>query len=473
MSMKSILILGTILFAQLTVAEARILQVPQAYATIQLGINAAVNGDTVVVAPGAYRENICFRGKNIVLTSRYYITGDSSFVASTVIDGSSPAFPDSGSVVRIVNHEDSTAVLQGFTLTGGSGTKWTDERGAGVYREGGGILVALSAPTIRDNVVINNAVAVGGGVVSAGGGGIRAGDGNPHIFHNVIASNTGRYGAGVVLNFTDAVFRNNIITRNAGGQDYGGGAVWLNHPGPSTKTLENNTIAGNTAAGGGIYVWFGSPTIVHNTIVWGNTSPQVAVRTGTALTVTYCDVQAGFAGTGNIDHDPRFSDASFHLSDTSVCVDGGDPDASFHDPQNPVQPGTGLWPSLGTVRNDIGAYGGPGRASFPPSLQVTSTGPTSGARPQDFQLKQNYPNPFNPSTRIDYQIPAAGKVGLKIFDVLGREVGDLVHEHQTGASYSVIWNASSRASGVYFYRLTVTTDEGKLFTETESLTLLK
>jgi hypothetical protein len=152
---------------------------------------------------------------------------------------------------------------------------------------------------------------------------------------------------------------------------------------------------------------------------------------------------------------------------------GGDPDASFHDPQNPVEPATGLWPSLGTVRNDIGAYGGQGRASFPLSLQVTSAGASSGDRPQGFLLKQNYPNPFNPSTRIDYQIPAAGKVSLRIFDVLGREVGDLVHEDQAGAAYSVIWNASSLASGVYFYRLTVTTDKGKLFTETESLTLLK
>ena len=161
-------IIGLLAFQVFSTAGAHIIHVPADAATIQLGIGAAVNGDTVLVEPGVYRENINFRGKNIVLTSRYFESDDSSFIAATVIDGSAPAHPDTGSVVVITGHEDSTAVLQGFTIRGGSGTKWTDEHGSGVYREGGGILIASSSPTIRRNAIIGNAVVTGGGVVSAG-----------------------------------------------------------------------------------------------------------------------------------------------------------------------------------------------------------------------------------------------------------------------------------------------------------------
>jgi hypothetical protein len=70
-----------------------------------------------------------------------------------------------------------------------------------------------------------------------------------------------------------------------------------------------------------------------------------------------------------------------------------------------------------------------------------------------YELFANYPNPFNPTTTIRYQLPQAGKASLKIFDILGREVQTLVDEVQISGSYSVNFNASSLASGVYFYRL--------------------
>lgn len=73
--------------------------------------------------------------------------------------------------------------------------------------------------------------------------------------------------------------------------------------------------------------------------------------------------------------------------------------------------------------------------------------------PSGYVLEQNYPNPFNPGTVINYQIPVASNVSLKIFDVLGNEVGVLVNGYKDAGSYSVDFNASKLSGGVYYYEL--------------------
>jgi hypothetical protein len=71
------------------------------------------------------------------------------------------------------------------------------------------------------------------------------------------------------------------------------------------------------------------------------------------------------------------------------------------------------------------------------------------------ELYPNYPNPFNPSTNIHYTIPSYGKVSIKVYDILGREVSELVNEYKTAGKHSVAWNASGVASGIYIYRITI------------------
>lgn len=88
--------------------------------------------------------------------------------------------------------------------------------------------------------------------------------------------------------------------------------------------------------------------------------------------------------------------------------------------------------------------------------------------PQRPALEQNYPNPFNPSTNIIYSLPTSGHVILSVFDVLGREVQNLVNEIQTSGSYTVEFAPTGLASGVYYYRLTV----GE-FVQTRKLLLLR
>jgi aminopeptidase N len=94
--------------------------------------------------------------------------------------------------------------------------------------------------------------------------------------------------------------------------------------------------------------------------------------------------------------------------------------------------------------------------------------------PHGFVLEQNYPNPFNPKTLIKYHVPNTVHVSLGVFDLLGREVTTLVDEENHPGSYGVIWDATAYPSGVYFYRLTVSTPHGSgNFTHTRKMILMK
>jgi len=88
--------------------------------------------------------------------------------------------------------------------------------------------------------------------------------------------------------------------------------------------------------------------------------------------------------------------------------------------------------------------------------------------PGKYSLDQNYPNPFNPSTKINFSIPRQLFVTLKIFDMLGREVAQLVNEELQTNSYSVDFNASNLPSGMYFYKL-----ETAEFTYAKRMMLIK
>lgn len=100
------------------------------------------------------------------------------------------------------------------------------------------------------------------------------------------------------------------------------------------------------------------------------------------------------------------------------------------------------------------------------------TGPTSVSEKQtilhSYILEQNYPNPFNPATVINYQLPIANHVSLKLYDVIGREIAMIVNEVKEAGKYSVAFDASHLSSGLYFYRITAGT-----FSETKKMSLQK
>jgi hypothetical protein len=364
---KSVLFSILLLISNLRVSEAQILRVPDDHSTIQAAIDAAQNGDTILVSPGEYIENLNMKGKGILLASWFETTRDMDYITQTIINGSQPQYEDTASCILIVSSEDRNCIVSGFTITGGRGTKWEDEHNRGYwYTEGGGILIQAASPTIKNNIIRDNeALNRKGAIVSAGGGAIRMGDSNPLIINNYISHNKGRYGAGIVLNYSGAVIRNNIIVNNTGGQDYGGGGLWILEKASDLKIIENNTILNNSGgtAGGGVQL-LNASAIFTNNIIRGNHARTGAQVNGSS-TFTYCNIEGGRTGEGNFDEALRFTDPSYIIPSGSQSIDGGNPHASYNDPEDPDQAGSPLAPSQGTLRNDVGAHGGPGAMNFP------------------------------------------------------------------------------------------------------------
>jgi len=105
---------------------------------------------------------------------------------------------------------------------------------------------------------------------------------------------------------------------------------------------------------------------------------------------------------------------------------------------------------------------------YQPATPLSVAPNLSPEKPISFKLAQNYPNPFNPTTHITYQLPTLSDVKLEVFDVLGRKVASLVNTTQPAGTYSITFNASNLASGIYFYRL-----QAGSFVETKKMMLLK
>ena len=372
---KDITLIGVIvsLLFLFTTANATVWYVhpDSALNSIQAGIDSTTSGDTVLVAPGIYYENIDFNGHNIVLGSLFLITGDATYISSTIIDGDLL-----GSVVTFESGEDSTAVITGFTIQNG------------YANQGGGV-----------------------------------------------------------------------------------------HCDSSSPSLANVTISGNTAIsnvssyGGGIYCSSNSSPSLLNCILWDDTPQEIYFSSSgdpNSITVSYSDVEGGEAGIvtndngtanwleGNIDADPVFVSgplSDYHLCPftPSPCIDAGNPDPQYNDPENPLIPGYAMWPALGTIRNDMGVYGGPGTEVWATSIEEDR----KDFLPISFSLKQNYPNSFRAKTDIQFILPKSTQVSIKIYDVAGRLVKTLVDGEKSAGSHKAYWDGTDQhaqrvSTGIYF-----------------------
>jgi len=318
-------------------AQATTIYVPDDYTEIQDAIDNSVNGDTIIVRPGTYLENIDFKGKAITLVSE-------SGPEVTVIDGRG-----SPKVVTFDSGEGLDSILDGFTITNGD-----DHTGPA------GIICDFSSPTITNNIISKNTS--GFLFFDGDGGGIWCSFSSAAITYNTIINNTATgSGGGIYCYESDPLITYNVIAGNTA-SEYGGGVycedMFINY-----IYLINNTITENTASqeGGGIYCHESYMYIV-NTILWDNsapTGPEIHPNTGGPI-VEYSDVKGGWSGTGNINADPLFVDPAnddFHLQIGSPCIDAGDPDPYYNDPNG--------------TRNDMGAYYY-GQGDPQPDLMISS-----------------------------------------------------------------------------------------------------
>jgi hypothetical protein len=244
-----------------SVAAATVIHVPADQPSIQAGINAAQNGDTVLVSPGTYIENIDFNGKAIIVKS-------SNGPAVTVIDGGGVS-----SVVTFSSNETSSAVLNGFTLQHGDSSHTATQMG-------GGVAIEKSSPTIKNNIVQGNFGAYGGG-------GIGVSFGSPLIQGNIIRNNSqspnvdsGIGGGGIGVNGAGSTqIIGNVILHNSwsnAGVGLGGGIALFDS---GSTLIENNYIVGNVAGtqGPGIDMEQNvSGTVIIQNLIVGNSSPDDA-----------------------------------------------------------------------------------------------------------------------------------------------------------------------------------------------------
>lgn len=463
--MKKFVVLFTITLFIMSNLSAKSIHVPGEFATIQLAIDASENGDTVLVSPGEYFENINFNGKNIVVASTFILSGDRSLIESTIINGSSPDNNRRASCVLIISGENRNAVLEGFTITGGTGTLWTDEHGAGDYYEGGGILIALSSPIIRNNIIENNSVLrVGPEAVSAGGGGIRAGDGNPLIINNIVRNNTGMYGGGIVMNYAKGELWNNLIYNNTvkganfRSETFGGGGLWCNVC--DTTVVINNTIVNNSSSGGGTYevagkgggaLFWSSRMICKNNIIWSNSQSaggNLFEYTPGPSTIYYNNTEEIYDGTGNISSDPLFESETYLLNDESPSIDAGDPNDNYNDRMDEENPALPLYPSKGSLRNDQGVYGGP-HSLIIPKTSTGVSGDDNAGKVGQFKILKNFPNPFNPSTTIEFSIDKSAYVSISIFNSIGQKIIDLTEGFFNSGTHKELFRPQNLSSGVY------------------------
>ncbi len=354
----SILFLGALVILTSSAHSTTIL-VPSQRSTIQAGINTAVNGDTVLVAAGIYIENIDFVGKRIVVISE---TGG----ASTTIQSGGYG----GQVVKFALAEDSSSVLDGFTIHGNGYSR-------GIYcfqsspiiqnceillcsgvTNGAGIYCGASSAKIRYNKIHSNTMeATGSGICVEGGS-----TPGVEISYNEMWDARGPGEAVGCLYVTGVYIHHNLFRDNTVGH-WAASGVYAN--GGTNIRIINNTFVNNRHG----IVGYASPQfIVRNNIIVG--SLEEALPSGLTNS-EYNDVWGNgannYPGQNGISEDPQFTDPVqkiYTLQGGSPCIDAGDPDPAYNDANG--------------TRNDIGAF--PlNQTEVPVPSQITATpGRTTG-----------------------------------------------------------------------------------------------
>jgi len=293
----SIIIISFTLILNLS---ATIINVPADQPTIQAGINIAVDGDTVLVQPNTYYENIDYVGKNITVASLFLTTQDTTYISQTIIDGN-----QNGSVIVFANNEDSTTVLSGFSLINGSGTFTNQSPGGFDYYSGGGIYCLEASPQIN-NLKISNCTS------NNFGGAIMLKSSNSNL-HNLYLYSNDSYRGGGICYYLDcnSISTNCTIINNSA--DKGGGICVFGENG--NLLFDEICIIDNQAeiTGGGMYLMGSNCTII-NLDIRGNISD------GRGGGISTMDTNTSISNT-TISNNTAFLAGGIHLLNSTFTIE--------------------------------------------------------------------------------------------------------------------------------------------------------
>ena len=496
-------------------ANAEIINIPEDFETIQAGIDATEDGDTVLVQPGIYIGQVRFDSRDITVGSLFLTTRDEAYVDSTIIDG------DGEGNIVLFRRGLGNPVIAGFTVR----NCYCGERGGAIFCE--------SASPIISNVKIIDCEGQRMGLA------IYLLNSSAEIDDCVFADNNT---SGFLFYFMGRLGVNRVIMRNC--------------------SIFNNII--NTLFLGNFPVSFISTTIVNNQgestmfdngrmifsncILRGNVVPEGNVSVDAQIEVSYSNIEGGqdaFGGDriewgeGNIDTDPLFADPDeddYHLTADSPCIDTGDPEFDidpdgtrtdmgafyFHQRDVAVEPLELNFPPIGwgqldsmsfTISNDgltdltiesimgcrcggcfwmnefdpdlwepiviesqhnvqLWVYYRPEegvnrertiyiRSDDPdePEVFVQATGEVNvigdmdTSVPLSLRLNPPYPNPFNSTTTVGFLMSLQSHVSIEIYNIEGQLVDVLLDQVMPAGKHNVEWNANGQSAGVYFVKL--------------------
>ncbi|MEA1973063.1 MAG: FlgD immunoglobulin-like domain containing protein, partial [Candidatus Cloacimonadota bacterium] len=284
---------------------------------------------------------------------------------------------------------------------------------------------------------------------------------NVSIKRNLISNNISTNSAGAIsVELCNPSIKNNVIVNNQGGI---AGAINLRNI--TSVTIENNTIANNmaTSAVSGLFFVYNSYPILQNNILIDD--ELLFYNLNSVITASYSCLSEEIDGNNNFVANPLFVDASagsgaefcgysadWTLQEASPCIDAGSPNSMFNDIEDPENPGNPLWPAMGTLTNDIGAFGGSDCAVWVDNEE-------DSVIPDKRQISI-FPNPFNPSTTISYNLDVdnTNNTKINIYNVIGQLVKHISVNKLSAGQHSVIWNGkdnsgNSVASGVYYFQV--------------------
>jgi parallel beta-helix repeat protein len=227
--------------------------------------------------------------------------------------------------------------------------------------------------------------------------------------------------------------------------DYAGTAIWGSF---SDFNLVNNVFAGNGQDA--IFLHDSTTAVIKNNIIVNNAGFGINGMESASASIDYNNVWGNaedsfesFSVAGNnISEDPQFvnSDSGeFHLQAGSPCIDTGDPDPKFNDPDG--------------SRNDMGVFGGPLSTQIATGIDNVLL-----FTPGKVALFQNIPNPFNEQTTIHFELSRDEWFKLTIYNMVGQKVRILVDERRKAGHYSISWDAKDEEgnrvrNGIYFYQI--------------------